>query len=272
MALKRGDELDEFRELATNAATVTTTWHVGAEYIWLDHALERLWSNFARLRDEIQRAADKKSEAVPGDYQRWLGRLREHNPDATAEEIDAEARKLSEHDRKPLDRAGPFLGQLMPIYAEVAILSAALCEAHINLALAWGLTMLGRDPAFRLIEQSGTVDKWLRGPTLLFDGYELPSNSAEVETLKRVFEERNILMHPKSSISRNGAARVSAKRLHPKSVTEVFNWLPRFFSLPFDLAEFMAKQPAIDGFDFPQLSKRQSIPRAPQHMLSRTRM
>lgn len=41
MALKRGDGLDEFRELVANAATIATTWHVGSEYIWLDHALER---------------------------------------------------------------------------------------------------------------------------------------------------------------------------------------------------------------------------------------
>jgi|GEM_PF-6101597 len=271
MSLKRGDGLDEIRELAANATTVATTWHVSAEYIWLDLALERLWNDFVRLRDEIRLVADKKSKSVPGDYQRWCERLRELNPDAAAAEIDAEARKLSHYDMKPLDRAGRFLGQLMPIYAEVAILSAALCEAHINLALAWGLTMLGRDAAFRIIEQSNTVDKWLHGPKLLLEGYELPSHSAEVETLKRVFEERNILMHPKSSISSGGLDRVSAKRLHVKSVTQVLAWLPRFFSLPFDLAEFMAKQPALGGFDFPLLSKRASIPRAEQHKLRGTR-
>ncbi len=153
----------------------------------------------------------------------------------------------------------------MPLYCEVAILSAALCEAHINLALAWGLAMLDMEATFPLIEQAGAIDKWLRAPKLIIQGYDFPADSAEFETLKRLFEERNVLMHPKSGIARGGKKRVAAKLLRARSLAEVLDWLPRFFSLPFDLAEFISKAPQVGGYDFPMLSKRGAIARATVH-------
>lgn len=269
MALKIGDSLDEFREKIAEATVVVPNWHVGSDSL-LEHVLEGLWPRFVALRDEIAGDAARTTVEAIADYEKWCVRLISLNPEASEVEIDKEAKRRSRIDETPEDRVSHrYLWQVMQLYTQVAILSAALCEAEINLALAWGLSMLDKEDVFQLIESKSTPDKWLHGPKIMLPDYVLPPGCAEADALRKVFSERNRLVHPKSTIRKAGKQKLGAKTSKPPKLADLLVWIGRYFSLPFDLADFLRTQPPINGDRFPVLTQRSGIERAPQHKLPR---
>ncbi|HDS1796126.1 hypothetical protein [Pseudomonas putida] len=262
-----GDGLDELRGKIAEATVVVPDWHVGSDN-WLEHVLKGLWPQFIALRDEISSDEARSTEEACGKYEDWRARLKCLNPDAPDLEIEKEAKKRSGIDKRPDERIFHRCSwRIMPLYTEVAILSAALCEAEINLALAWGLSMLDKEDVFQLIESKSTPDKWLHGPKAILPAYEMPKGCAEVETLRKVFSERNRLVHPKSSIRKAGQQMLGPKESPPVRLRDLIVWIERFFSLPFDLADYLRTQPLINGSRFPAMSFRDVIDRAPQHKL-----
>jgi hypothetical protein len=269
MALIIGDGLDEFRKKIADATVLVPNWHVGNDN-WLEHVLIGLWPQFVVLRDEIKNDAARTTVEARANYKKWRAHLPPLNPEASDADIDEEAKRRSGIDQPPEERISHrHLWRIMPLYTEVAILSAALCEAEINLALAWGLTMLDREDEFELIESKPTPKKWLDGPKLLLPGYLLPPGCAEAEALHKVFRERNRLVHPKSMIQKAGKQKLGGKALNPPKLADLLMWIGRYFSLPFDLADFLRTQPPINGDQFPVMTRRDVIERAPQHKLPR---
>jgi hypothetical protein len=269
MALIIGDGLDEFRQRVAEATVVVPNWHVGSDN-WLEHVLEGLWPQFVALRDEIASDAVRTTVEAQVQYEKWCTQLVCLNPEASDAEIDEEAKRRSGIDKTPEDRVSHrYLGRIMRLYTEVAILSAALCEADINLALAWGLSMLDKEDVFQLIESKSAPEKWLHGPKIVLPDYVLPPGCAEAEALRKLFIERNRLVHPKSTIQKAGKQKLGAKAHKPPKLTELLVWIGRYFSLPFDLADFLRTQPPINGDRFPVMTRRGAIKRVPQHKLSR---
>ncbi|WP_226475162.1 hypothetical protein [Pseudomonas sp. MWU16-30323] len=269
MALIIGDGLDEFREKLSNAPVLVPNWHVGNDN-WLEQVLIGLWPQFVALRDEIKKDAACATVEASANYEKWRAQLIPLNPKASDVEIDEEAKRRSGIDKTPEERVSHrYLGRIMILYTEVAILSAALCEAEINLALAWALSMLDREDEFRLIELKPTPEKWLHGPKTVLPNYVLPSGCAEAETLRKVFSQRNRLVHPKSTIHKAGKHKLGAKVLNPPKLKDLLMWIERYFSLPFDLADFLRTQPPINGDQFPVMTWRDTIERATQHKLPR---
>jgi len=269
MALIIGDGWDEFRVKMADAKILVPNWHVGSDN-WLEQVLIGLWPRFVTLRDEIKLDAARSTLEASASYEKWRARLTELNPEAEDETIDEEAKRRSGIDKTPEERVfHRYLGRIMPLYTEVAILSAALCEAEINLALAWGLSMLDREDEFQLIESKPTPEKWINGPKTLLPDYVMPSGCAEAEALRKVFRERNRLVHHKSTIQKAGQQKLGAKTSKSPKLTDLLMWIARFFSLPFDLADFLRTQPPINGSRFPVMTRRDTIERAPQHKLAR---
>lgn len=264
-----GDGLDELRRKAQEATKVVPDWHVSNDH-WLQHVLERLWPSFVTLRKEIFAEAGKSDGEASARYDQWKLRLAELNPAASDMEIETEAKRLSGLDKLPIDRVSSrYWGRVMPLYTEVAILTAALCEAEINLALAWGLSMIDKEDTFQLIESRTTVDKWLHGPKLILPNYNLPLDTAEAATLVKVFKERNRLVHPKSTVQKSGKTKLTGPVFKPTTLSELLAWIGRYFSLPFDLADFLHAQSPVNGYRFPFMAQRGAIKRAPQHKLAR---
>ena len=202
--LIRGDGKDEIRKLVIGAEVLTPNWAVGSDH-WLEHILEALWPKYIMLRDEIKNDAIRYKDEAQETYKKWRARLRELNPEAPIDEIEAEAKLISGLNESDEERiAGRYLPRLLMLYTQVTIISAALCEADINLALAWGLSMADKEDVFQLIEAKSTVEKWLHGPKMLLPAYQFPPDCAEAETLRRVFKERNRIVHPKATVSKTG--------------------------------------------------------------------
>jgi len=269
MALITGDGLDDFRKKMVEARVLLPDWHVANDH-WLQHVLHRLWPQFIALRDEISKDACKSTTEAAANYDEWHTKLTTLNPQAHEPEVEEEARRRSDLDKAPLERvAHRYLGRVMPLYTEVAILSAALCEAEINLAVAWGLSMIDKEDLFELLESNSAVEKWLHGPKMLLPDYKLPSGCAEAETLRRVFSERNRFVHPKSTVQKAGKKKLFGQSLKPNKLSDLLAWMGRYFSLPFDLADFLRTQPLINGSSFPVMIRRDAIEKAPQHKLIR---
>jgi hypothetical protein len=267
MGLIIGDGWDDLRDKIAEAKVVVPNWHVGSDN-WLEHVLKGLWPQFVTLRDEITSDAARTTVEARGNYENWRTRLKGLNPEAHNLEIDKEAKRRSGIDKTPEERVSHrYFWRIMPLYTEVAILSAALCEAEINLALAWGLSMLDKEDVFQLIESKPTPEKWLHGPKVILPAYLMPSGCAEIETLRKVFSERNRLVHPKSTIQKSGQQTLGPKALPPPKLTDLLLWIGRYFSLPFDLADFLRTQPPINGNRFPVMTRRDAIDRVPQHKL-----
>ncbi|EJN34408.1 hypothetical protein [Pseudomonas sp. GM80] len=267
MGLIIGDGWDDLRDKIADAEVVVPNWHVGSDN-WLEHVLKGLWPQFIALRDEIRSDTARTTVEACGKYENWRIRLKGLNPEAHDLEIEKEAKRRSGIDKSPEERVSHrYYWRIMPLYTEVAILSAALCEAEINLALAWGLSMLDKEDEFQRIELKPTPEKWLHGPKVVLPAYEIPSGCAEVETLRKVFSERNRLVHPKSTIQKAGQQMLGPKVLKPPKIKDLLSWIGRYFSLPFDLADFLRTQPPINGHRFPVMTWRDAIERAPQHKL-----
>jgi hypothetical protein len=264
--LIRGDGKDELRKLVIEAEVVTPHWQVGSDN-WLEHILEDLWPQFIMLRDEIKKDAMRSEGEAQATYEKWLARLQALNPEASGDEIDAEAKLISELNKSAEERiAGRYLPRLLMLYTQVTIISAALCEADINLALAWGLSMADKEDVFQLIEANSTVKKWLNGPKMLLPAYQFPPDCAEAETLRRVFSERNRLVHPKATVSKAGKKKLDGSPVKPVRLSEMLKWIARYFSLPFDLANYLRSQP-LDGNTFPLMTRSTLIEQATQHRL-----
>lgn len=267
MGLIIGDGWDDLRDKIAEAKVVVPNWHVGSDN-WLGHVLKGLWPQFVALRGEITSDAARTTVEARSNYENWRTRLKRLNPEAHDREIDKEAKRRSGIDKTPEERVSHrYFWRIMPLYTEVAILSAALCEAEINLALAWGLSMLDKEDVFQLIESKPTPEKWLHGPKVVLPAYVMPSGCAEIETLRKVFSERNRLVHPKSTIQKAGQQTLGPKVLKPPKLRDLLVWIERYFSLPFDLADFLRTQPPINGNRFPVMTRRDEIDRAPQHKL-----
>jgi hypothetical protein len=265
MALTIGNGLDEFRKKIPGATVAVPDWHVGSDN-WLEPVLKGLWPQFVALRDEITSDATRTTVEARANYEKWRAQLIPLNPEASDVEIDEEAKWRSGIDKTPEERVSHrYLRRIMPLYTEVAILSAALCEAEINLALTWGLSILDKEDVFQLIESKSTPEKWLHGPKIVLPDYVMPPGCAEAEALRKVFTERNRLVHPKSTIQKADQQKLGSKALKPPKLADLLVWIGRYFSLPFDLADFLRTQPPISGDRFPVMTRRDAIERAPQH-------
>lgn len=268
--LIRGDGSDALRKLvleATEVKAAEVNWRVGSDH-WLDNVLNIRWLEYKALLEEIDKKADSAEKKAPIDLETWRERLVQHNPDADQAEIEREARMLSLIDEDRYERvSSKFVGRIMALYTEVTILSAALCEAEINLALEWGCAVTGKPELFTLVDSCKTSEKWLHGPKLFFTDYKFPPGSAEAETLARVFSERNRLMHARATVEVDGKKNERAKKYKVLHLADALMWLPRYFSLPFDLVDFLKGCPPVNGYKFPVLSHREKITRASAHRL-----
>lgn len=166
----------------------------------------------------------------------------------------------------PEQDPNPYLFALQAIQTEyiLTILTAhALCEALINCTLAFALAEKSKSELFNIIERSEFLDKWVIAPKSVSDNYHFDKSSAVYETMKRMNKHRNFYLHNKAVIAVGDEVVFEGSKSEHKNMESDIEWIHRYISLPFDLAEHLRSytefvMPAI-------LLNRETIVRAPQH-------
>jgi hypothetical protein len=232
-----------------------------ADYIHIDRALRVRWPAFRALEDEMRAFLPASPESFQPQGEIELARLRSLNPRIPDEVLKSfVARQIELRSDSDLQFHLRFEESFMTEYVSVVVLSHALCEALINAVLALGLVKTNSSRLFVVLEKASIKDKWIVCPRTFVPTYEFPKGTKLYETLDRICKLRNALVHYKVEIEADGRTVMDGSRFERRPYAEEVKWLRRFFSLPYDLAEF--SQNAIPGEPFALMFPRGEIDRA----------
>jgi hypothetical protein len=238
------------------------------EYAYLVFALHAQWPEFLRLRQEFDCFKPPSTEERKPFLDAEFFRMQPINPDVPEDDLRKFiAATYGENLAPEAKRWIKFNEPLMAVYVTVALLSHALCEAVINHVIGFGLSQDGVPEVFKLLETATVVDKWAIGPKALSSSYQFPKGAGIDETLVRLTKQRNALVHYKGELKLDGHLMLEGKHLIRGTHEDRFDWIHRYFSLPFDLARFAEKSlPDYGGFT--RLLRHEPIRAAPQHASS----
>jgi hypothetical protein len=234
------------------------------EYHHIDQALRSNWSNFNTLRAEMNSFQPRALDSFQDLYNSELERIKALNPKSMVEDIERLVRGQIEAQARPdWQFFQAFDARLMTQYVTVVMLSHALCEALINAALAVGLARANTTDLFQVLDKADFKQKWLTAPKALLASYEFPKSNAIYESLVKLARQRNSLVHHKVQLHVNGVKALEGSGFERRTYAEELSWLNRFFSLPYDLADFLRKELSdqVHGILF----DRRPIERAPEH-------
>ena len=235
-----------------------------AHYTYIDQALRAQWATFLALEEEMARFVPKPPEEFKPRRDAEIERMRLLNPDKTVEDlsafVDGQFKFTTSPDWQFHER---FEQRHMTEYVTVIMLAHALSEALINAVLAIGLANVGAQELFPLLERSEFRQKWLYGPKSFAPEYKFPVGTALHETMNMLSRQRNALVHLKIELTVEGNKLLEGTDFERKRYDEEQDWLRRYFSLPYDLADFARK--SIKEPMFMLLFDRKPIPLAAAH-------
>ncbi len=211
-----------------------------ASYTYIDVALRSQWSVFCVLENEMEIFTPKPIEEFEAYRKAEIERMQILNPDALIEEltafVDNQIKYASSHDMQFRER---FDKRFMTEYVNVVMLSHSLCEALINAVLAIGLANIESTELFLLLEKADFKQKWLYGPKSFAPSYQFPHGTGLHETLVTLSRQRNALVHYKIELKVDNIKVLEGSDFQRKRYEEERRWIRRYFSLPYDLAEFV---------------------------------
>jgi hypothetical protein len=237
------------------------------EYQHIDQALRSNWSPFQKLQAEMESFQPRPLESFQELYESEVRRITALNPKGDRNEIE----NIVRHQINSMADPGwqfyrAFDSRLMSQYVTVVMLSHALCEALINVLLAIGLTNSNTTELFSILDKADFKQKWLTAPKALNSSYEFPKSTAIYESLVKLACQRNALVHYKVQVHVNGVKALDGSGFERRAYKEELSWLRRFFSLPYDLADFTRKA-MPENFHI-ILLERHPIEVAPEHVNS----
>jgi hypothetical protein len=219
-----------------------TSYQHSAQYTYIDEALRAQWDACSALEIEIAGFVPKPVDEFRPRRDAEVERMRLLNPDKTVEDLSAFVDKQFEFTASPQWQFHErFERRHMTQYVTVIMLSHALSEALINAVLAIGLANAGAQELFPLLEKSEFRQKWLYGPKCFAPDYKFPIGTALNETLTMLSRQRNALVHLKIELTVDGNKLLEGTDFERKRFDEERSWLRRYFSLPYDLANFVRK-------------------------------
>jgi hypothetical protein len=214
-----------------------------AEYLYIDWALKAHWEQFQQLAAEFINFVPREIADFSEEHASFLTHLKELNPNS------AESNLIKVVDVQIAARASismqlhdKFSRRVRCDYVTVAFLSHALCEAVINAILAIGLSAASAPELFKMLERSDIKEKWCAGPKSFHPPYALPKDGSLYQTLQHLTRQRNALIHYKIELEMQGEPVLRGSRLEHGSYKNQLDWIGRFFSLPYDLADHARKQ------------------------------
>lgn len=214
-----------------------------ADYQYIEAALRARWRPFLELSAEFHAFVPRSVSDYAVHRSQELDRLKALNPGSTDESlltiIDGQ---ITAATRPGMEQHYTFDDRVMSEYVTVAFLAHALSEAAINAFLAIGLAAAGTPELFSLLERGDVKEKWLTGPKAFHPSHSLPKGSALFETLQHLIRQRNALVHYKIDLEVDGVKAIEGSRLDRAPLHAQLDWIRRFFSLPYDLAEHAHRQ------------------------------
>lgn len=211
-----------------------------ADFLYIEHALQDAWEPFIQLEDEMTNFKPKSIDEYDDFKESELNRLQELNPSKTREDllvhVQTQIDYMSSFDSQFYSR---FDRRHMNQYITVISLSHSLCEALINTALAVGLNHVGATDLFQLLEKNDLKKKWVYGPKSFCPEYSFPIGGALHESLVNLIKFRNALVHYKVEFTVDDSKLLDGVCFRRDSYKEERVWLRRYFSLPYDLSNFL---------------------------------
>lgn len=213
-----------------------------AHYTYIEGALRARWATFVALEAEMGAFVPEPLSAFDAARDAEVKRLSALNPHKPIQEfVEFVGKQIAFKASPQWQFREKFEDRHMADYAAVVMLSHALCEALINAVLAIGLAQKKTADLFSLIERAEFKQKWLVGPKALSENYQFPRGSGLHEALLRLTRQRNALVHHKIELEMNGTKVLEGSGFERASYAEEQHWLRRFFSLPYDLADFLRR-------------------------------
>jgi len=238
-----------------------------ANYTYIDEALRAQWVTYQKLADEMKSFVPRPKEDFKPARDEEIERLRILNPQQSVEQLAALVdRQFTIRSSEWWQFHELFDQRHASAYITVVMLSHSLCEAVINAVLAIGLASNDSAELFSLIDRADFRQKWVLGPRSFQPGYRFPTSSAMHETLTTLMRERNAIVHMKIDIEVAGNTLIEGSSFERKPYPEEQKWILRFFSLPYDLADFARR--ALLDIPVMLLFDRRPIVRATEHMLA----
>lgn len=160
----------------------------------------------------------------------------------------------------------PWLSAYQAIKAEyilTLLTSHALCEALINCSLALALADKSKHELFRIIEKTNFIDKWVIAPKAVIESYSFDKSTAIYETMRRMNKHRNFYLHNKAMIAFGDKVQFEGSKDEHKNLGSDLDWIHRYISLPFDLADFLRNYHEFTSAAI--IMTQSDIVRAPQH-------
>ena len=235
-----------------------------AHYTYIDAALRSRWPGFLELELEMDQFVPRPLSDFAERREAELERLRVLNPESPIERLAIGVdRGIAHAASYQWQFYARFDERHMSEYVTVVLLSHSLCEALINAALAIGLANAGSPELFSLVERADFKQKWISAPKSFYPAYKFPRGTALYESLVHLAKQRNSLVHHKIELKLNGTKVLDGSGFERKAYAEEMRWLRRFFSLPYDLAEFLHQQ--IQTVPLMFLFERKPIERSPAH-------
>lgn len=236
-----------------------------AHYTYIDEALRARWNAFCALEAEMAAFAPKAMEEFDSQRDAEVKRLCVLNPDAPVEElaalVDRQIQFRASHDWQFHER---FEQRHMTEYVTIIMLAHSLSEALINAVLAIGLANADSTELFPLFEKADFKKKWLFGPKSFSPKYQFPHGTGLHQTLVMLARQRNALVHYKIDLEVDGTKVLKGSGFERERYDKEQRWLRRYFSLPYDLAEFV--QRSIHETPLILLFDRKPIEIAPEHI------
>jgi hypothetical protein len=242
----------------------STSYGHSADYLYLDQALRLQWRSFSALEAEITSFVPRSRDDYTREETEMSAWVLSMNPGKSHAEISQYVK--SQFDATTLPRMQlyeKFDSRHMAELAIVVVLSHALCEAIINAVLAIGLYKVGNAELFTILEKADLRQKWICAPKAILPSYSFPIDRAIHETLITLIRQRNALVHYKIRLEVDGKRVLDGSPFERHDYCSELRWIRRFYSLPYDLSEFIARC-SVHG-PIPFLRDRGSIERVPAH-------
>jgi len=213
-----------------------------ATYTYLDQALRERWKSVRQLETEMDSFTPRPLEEYRPKRDAEVDRLQVLNPDAPRAELEQLVDQQIQFTASPQWQFHErFDARHMSEYVSVVMISQALSEALINAVLAIGMTGAGIADAFSIIERAEFREKWVVGPMTFSPKYQFPRGSGLHETLIVLTQQRNALMHHKIELTVGDQRVLEGSKFTRGAYDAERRWMRRFFSLPYDLADFARK-------------------------------
>ncbi len=147
----------------------------------------------------------------------------------------------------------------------VILLSHTLCEGLVNTILSVGLSEVNMAELFSILDKVELKKKWLLAPKAIENSYSFPKSTAMYETLDKLVKKRNSIVHFKPDVYLGNEKILKGTDYERVDFLKDLKWLRRFFSLPYDLSNFIWGALPNHSFKLAFLLNRAPIEEANEH-------